>query len=314
MARQLRIEYSGAFYHVASRGNCRCAIFLSDDDRRYFLKCVRAACERFSCVIHVYCLMENHYHLFLETPRGKLSRIMHLINTSYSIYFNKKHGHCGHPFQGRYKAILVQAEEYARELAPYIHLNPVRVGIVDLPENYAWSNYRDYLGIVAPPPWTSTSFVLGLFGATQEEARRKYAEHVRWRLAQKFPSPLEEADSSGILGTPDFLKRFSQGFPAKECSAPDRELPQLRKLKPKPELSAVLAAAEGSLGHTNKYARKSAIFFSHKNAAYTLKELGEFYRISISAISQICRKMEKELRFNGSLVQAVQEIEKRLFG
>jgi len=316
MARQLRIEYGGAFYHVTSRGNGKCAIFLSGDDRYFFLKCLRDACERFSCVIHVYCLMGNHYHLFIETPRGNLSGIMHLVNTSYSIYFNHKHAHCGHPFQGRYKAILVQAEEYARDLAAYIHLNPVRAGITDSPESYPWSNYRDYLGIVQPPPWTTISFVLSFFGSKQAEARRKYAEYVLWRQAQKLPSPLDKLSPSGILGTQDFIERVKNNLKATECVGRDRELPQLRKLKPKPrpELSAVLAVTEEFLGPTNRYVKKCAVFLSHKNTAYTLRELGVFYRTSISSISQIYQKMDKELRFNESLSQAVQEIEKRLFG
>jgi hypothetical protein len=133
--------------------------------------------------------MENHYHLFMETPRGQISKIMHLINMRYSSYFNLKHARCGHTFQARFSAILVQAEEYARELAPYIHLNPVRAGIVNRPEDYVWSNYREYLGIAAPQPWTANSFVLRLFGASLADARNNYEEYVAWRLSQKLPSP-----------------------------------------------------------------------------------------------------------------------------
>jgi len=99
MARQLRIEYPGAFYHVTSRGNQKQPIFLQDDDRRYFLSRLDETHEKKDAVIHAYCLMENHYHLILETPRGNLSKIMHSINTAYTIYFNGRHSRCGHLFQ-----------------------------------------------------------------------------------------------------------------------------------------------------------------------------------------------------------------------
>ena len=127
MPRQLRIEYPGAFYHVYSRGNQKQPIFFSDDDRYYYLNILRQAHERLGCISHLYCLMDSHYHLTLETPDANLSQIMHFINSAYSVYLNKKHERCGHLFQGRFKAILVQADAYARTLATYIHGNPVRI-------------------------------------------------------------------------------------------------------------------------------------------------------------------------------------------
>jgi putative transposase len=130
MARPLRIEFPGAFYHVTSRGNERKAVFKSLRDREKFLSYLESATERYGAAIHVYCLMDNHYHLLLETPSGHLSKIMQHINGAYTTYFNTKRERPGHLFQGRYKAILVDADEYAKELSRYIHLNPVRAAIV----------------------------------------------------------------------------------------------------------------------------------------------------------------------------------------
>ncbi len=138
MARPLRITYPGAFYHITSRGNERKNIFKSQRDREQFLRYLESATERYGAKIHVYCLMSNHYHLLLETPLANLSQIMRHINGAYTTYFNIKRERAGHLFQGRYKAILVEMDEYAQELSRYIHLNPVRAGIAEMPEQYPW--------------------------------------------------------------------------------------------------------------------------------------------------------------------------------
>ena len=134
MARQIRIEFPNAFYHITSRGNEQRAVFQGLRDREKFLSYLESATTRYGAVIHVYCLMDNHYHLFIETPAGNLSQIMHHINGAYTSYYNKKHERSGHLFQGRYKAILVEADEYAKELSRYIHLNPVRAAKVKTPD------------------------------------------------------------------------------------------------------------------------------------------------------------------------------------
>ena len=131
MARPLRIAFPGAFYHVTARGNERKAVFKSIRDRQKFIEYLETATERYNAVIHAYCLMDNHYHLLLETPSGNLPQIMQHINGAYTTYFNLKRVRAGHLFQGRYKAILVEMDEYAKELSRYIHLNPVRAKLAE---------------------------------------------------------------------------------------------------------------------------------------------------------------------------------------
>ena len=138
MARPLRITYPGAFYHVTSRGNERKNVFKSKRDRVKFLEYLDSATKRYDAVIHAFCLMDNHYHLLLETPSGNLPQIMRHTNGAYTTYFNVKRERSGHLFQGRYKAILVDMDEYAKELSRYIHLNPVRAKMVKTPEEYEW--------------------------------------------------------------------------------------------------------------------------------------------------------------------------------
>jgi putative transposase len=314
MSRQVRIEFPGAFYHITSRGNQKQDIFLSDDDRYFFLNCLSGAYVKFGSLIHAYCLMDNHYHLFMETPGGNLSRVLHLINTTYAVYFNKRRERCGHPFQGRFKAILVQADRYARELVPYIHLNPVRAGITDHPEKFPWSNYLEYLGLMDSRPWTRTSLVLSCFGSQKDEARRRYAEYVLRRRSQEEVHPLDPAKSTGILGQPDFVECMRKSFRAADSSSSEREIPQLRKPKVKPDLGKITASAEVVLGAKNRLTKRIAIFVSHKNTDYTLRELGDYYHMSISAISEACRSTKKALPFNQSIVQAVIDVENRAFG
>lgn len=132
MARPLRLEFTGALYHVTARGNERRRIFLGngDDDRVTFLEVLGRTCERFHWICHAYCLMTNHYHLVVETPDANLSKGVRQLNGVYTRYVNRSHGRVGHLFQGRFKGILVERDSYLLELARYVVLNPVRARIV----------------------------------------------------------------------------------------------------------------------------------------------------------------------------------------
>jgi REP-associated tyrosine transposase len=309
VSRQLRIEYPGAFYHVTSRGNEKRTVFRTDGDFHYFIKCLRDAFDRFGSIIHVYCLMNNHYHLLIETPMGNLSSIMHLVNTSYTVYFNKTHERFGHLFQGRFKAILVQAEAYAQELGPYIHLNPVRAKLVNSAEQWPWSNYRAYRGDQDPEPWTSTSLILSLFSARPAEARRRYVEAVARRMTDRSWSPLKAAIPSGVLGDPQFVERIRQKYLTQNGQEEDRELPQLRKLKLKPQMQEVLELTSRFFGPKNRYARNAAIFVIHKNMDYRLREIAGFFELSVSGITEADRRFRKMMTSNETLSRLVRGIE-----
>lgn len=312
MARQLRIEYPGAFYHVYSRGNQKQAIFLSDEDRYYFLKALGDASTKFGVVFHGYCLMPNHYHLIAETLLAKLSKVMHLVNTTYTVYFNKKRMRCGHLFQGRFKSILIEVEAYAQELTRYIHLNPVRAGLAALPEDYFWSSYKEYIGSRKPYPWLNTSFILGRGGDHLEEARLSYATFVLAGIGKEPPDGYHESKRSGILGSPEFIDRIKAKYLANQFDSPDRERPQLRVLRTRIRLADLLAMTEKILGPPNRLVRSTAIYLSHRTADYTLEEIGDYYNMSISGISNARRRIQKELEQNEILIRAVQEIVKQL--
>ncbi|NLH77167.1 MAG: hypothetical protein GX465_09020 [Acidobacteria bacterium] len=312
MARRPRIEFPGAFYHVTSRGIRKQAIFGGDDDRTHFLNGLCKAHERFGVVIHVYCLMENHYHLFLQTPDGNLSRTMHLINFRYAHYFNREHAHCGHAFQSRFWATLVQAKEYAQEVAPYIHLNPVRAHIVERPEDYEWSNYREYLGTAPSRPWTESRFVLGLFGNSLDEARKAYREQVLARMMRGDPDPLAAARKTGILGNPDFVTLVTKAF-SKSAAQPERPS-QVRLSGPqnRPDMRVILKETESELGPRSRFVRNVAIYIGHTVTDHSVKTIGEFFSLGEPAVANVCRRMKRELEHNITLTRAVDEIVRRL--
>ena len=138
MSRPLRIEFPAAVYHVMNRGAAKQTTFHDSGDYQAFLDTVAEAHQRWAIEVFAYSLMRNHYHLCLRTPKGNLSRVMRHIDGIYTQRFNRRHGRDGTLFRGRYKAILVDADEYLLAVVRYIHLNAVEAGIVKLPEDYRW--------------------------------------------------------------------------------------------------------------------------------------------------------------------------------
>ena len=146
MARPLRVEYPGAIYHIVTRGNNRQKVFKNDQDRKIYLQKLADYCADKGVDLLCYCLLSNHIHLLLQTPRGNLSKTMQPLQISYTAYFNKKHRHSGHVFEQRYKAFLVDKDNYLLQVSRYIHLNPVKAEIAKNPRDYPWSSYRAYTG------------------------------------------------------------------------------------------------------------------------------------------------------------------------
>jgi len=166
MARPLRIEYEGAVYHVTSRGNARADIYLSDSDREMFIDVLEHVVERFGWVCHAYCLMDNHYHLMIETPQANLSRCMRQLNGMYTQRFNRAHQRVGHVFQGRFKAIVVDKDAYLLGLSRYIVRNPVAAGMVKRVGDWRWSSYAATVGVVQSPTFLDAAWLLSQYGSS----------------------------------------------------------------------------------------------------------------------------------------------------
>ena len=310
MARQVRIEYPGAFYHVFSRGNQKQPIFLTDEDRYFFLKCLRDAHEKFGMIVHAWCLMPNHFHLILEAPLGNLSRMMHFLITSYTIYFNNKHKRHGHLFQGRFKSVLIEVVTYAQELSRYIHLNPVRAGIVERPDKYPWSSYGCYRGEARRERWLETDVILRLFNDQPEKARKAYIDYVTQGIGEETPDSIKLSGKRGILGSEAFIARIKREHLGEEGRKPDREKPQLRMLRNKPDLLRILSLSKQALGPTNRMAVPIAILISHTCTDMKLKEIGEVFSLSISGVSNACSRARSAIARSAPLARLAEELEK----
>lgn len=203
MARPLRIEYPGAVYHITSRGNEKRDVYEDDQDRERFLSILRHVEERYNWFCHAYCLMDNHYHLIVETPDGNLSLGMRQLNGVYTQAFNKRHNRVGHLFQGRYKAILIQKDSYLLEVCRYVVLNPIRAGMVEKPEDWKWSSYRATTGKEKAHSCLTVDWILGQFNTTRENAMLEYKQFVSFGIGGE--AIWINVKGQSILGTDEFV-------------------------------------------------------------------------------------------------------------
>lgn len=309
MARPLRISYPGAFYHVTSRGNERKAVFKSSGDREKFLEYLSTASLRYDARVHAYCLMDNHYHLLLQTPSGNLPEIMHHINGAYTTYFNVKRDRAGHLFQGRYKAILVEIDGYAKELSRYLHLNPVRAKIVHAPEEYPWSSYRDYIGMRRPLDWLYRDFILGCFDAEVSKAQDRYRDFVTALVDQAYASPMEAVLGSALLGGADFISFIKKNYLSRR--KPDKDLPALKQLEDRVSVKTICVEVEAAFSGQKRLARSIQIYLFQKYARRKLKDIGAHFGIRESGVCQAVRRVAERMKVDQRLKEEIETIEKR---
>ncbi|MGI8435431.1 MAG: transposase [Chthoniobacterales bacterium] len=216
MPRPLRVEYPGAIYHVMNRGDRREAIFLDEQDRATFLRTLCQACEKTGWQPQAWCLMSNHFHLVVETPRGNLVAGMKWLLGTYTQRFHRRHPGGGHLFQGRYKAQVIDADTpgYLRTACDYVHLNPARARLVgegELLQTWLWSSYPDYLR--APrfrPPWLRTDRLFGEHGILRDDGRgrEEFAARTEAQRTQCDEQALASLRRGWRLGAEDFLDRL----------------------------------------------------------------------------------------------------------
>ncbi len=199
MPRVPRVDIPGALYHVIDRGNERRNIFRTNHDRRDFLQRLsKLACQG-ALRLFAYCLLDNHFHLLVESTEKRLGHAMGRLLTGYVVAYNLRHNRIGHLFQGRFRAPLCDSDSYLLELIRYIHLNPVRAGIVDAPEDYRWSTHRAYVGR-AHFPGLETEPVLSQFHHDQHQARHLFDEFVNQGIAEGARPDLTGRCREAILG------------------------------------------------------------------------------------------------------------------
>ena len=282
LARPLRIEFPGALYHLTSRGNCRLDVVIDRVDRLKFFELLAQCVDRYAWRCHAYCLMDNHYHLVIETGEPTLARGMRHLNGCYTQAFNRRHGRVGHVFQGRYRAILVQAESYLLELSRYVVLNPVRAGMTHKAEQWPWSSYRATAGLVEQPNWLYTKSLLSLFGSNKTRCAKAYQQFISKGKGQ--PSPWQYLRNEVYLGSEEFVENM-------QCKMADGT--KLRGI-PKIQYGPVKRPIDWYFNRHNS--RDQAVLIAYKSGHYTQQAIGDYLNLSHTTISGIIRAHDVQLK------------------
>jgi putative transposase len=288
MARQLRIEYPGAFYHVMARGNAQQDIFIDDGDRRAFLALISQAHERHAFEVHAYVLMSNHYHLLLRTPRGEISNGMRDINARYSQCFNRRWSRVGHLFQGRFKALIIDSDRYLLTLNRYIHQNPVAAGLANHAWAYAWSSCPAFVGEAIAPVWLNLSMVLERFRSVKD---------YKGFLDEKMEvDPIRASIGQTVLGSEDFLEGMRSK--ARELLVSRKGIANRLDLVGQPPMASIEAAVpsllerlkiDGARGRPISRAGVTA-YLLREYAGYPIVDIARRLSLTNSAVmNAICR-------------------------
>ncbi len=319
MTRPLRVQYAGAVYHVTARGNERQAIFRADADRERFLGVLARAVERYRLIIHAYVLMENHYHVLLETQEANLALAIRHLNGVYTSAFNRIHDRVGHLFQGRYKAIIVEKESYLVELSRYIHLNPVRVRQPNPLMRYPWSSYWDYIGTRRPPGWLRLEEVLGPFGGLSPMARQTYRRFVEEGARTGVARPWDQVVGQAVLGREGFVKAIQKRIEEQGLSD-EREVAGRRHLAPRPSWSTIVQLvhemepelAALTFGVRSDPVHALSVYLARECGGISLKDLARRTGKTLSTLSDTARRVAQRRRQSQAWDEALEQIEQAI--
>ncbi len=310
MARRPRIEYENAFYHVTARGNARGRIYRDDFDREMFLSVVSEAYDRFGFIIHAFVLMNNHYHFLIETPEPNLSASMRHINGIYTQLYNKRHKTVGHVFQGRYKAIVVDRDEYYLSLVRYVHRNPL---CTKRPVPLQEFKYSGHMAILDKnwadkwKKWYDRDIVLKEFGKKEITAVKNYLAYVHEEKGKS--NPFENLVGGYALGGRKFADWLWENF-IDEDEKDASEVSGIQALRPKTEPKKILSVIEkvskvraadifvdGRFQKSSGRMRGLALYIMNKHTSMTQKEIGEQCGgLSSKAVSQTVRRFAQLLQ------------------
>lgn len=310
MPRPKRIHYEGAVYHVTSRGNERRKIVMDDADRWMFVRLLGEMVEENQVLCHAWVLMDNHYHLLLETPAANLSAAMKHLNAFYTQRFNKKHRRVGHLFQGRYKALVVEKVSYLKELCRYVVLNPVRARMVKHPKDWKWSSYRATVGLEKPEPWLEVDWILGQFGKERKRAQMAYRRFAEEGMGKK-ESPWDELYSRVYLGSEKFLDHVHEvGQKHKHLDVPKYQK-QVVKAEPEGILRKVAKTYGEKVeellrpGRKKAESRDVAVYLLKKESGLSLREIGKRLGIGATAAGNRWTKIKERLKEDKELASKI---------
>lgn len=315
MARQWRIEFPGALYHLLSRGNGGQDIFYTDFDRTLFINLLEELVQRFNIEIYAYVLMSNHYHLLLKTLDPNLSKVMQWFGTTYTRKFNLNHHTNGHLFQGRFKSIIVENDVYLLRLSCYIHRNPVRAGLVDRLADYPWSSYPFYGYKKKSPGWLNTGTILDYLSG--DDSHQAYRKKMR-EYAKENHSIWEDVKYGLIYGSQDFVEKLKGRFLADKKN---NELPQHNRLLREFDPGLFLTKAGRILGldieavrnakkmrDSDKEKRDLLIYFLCKTGRFSNQKIGDLFKLTYSSISKSVKAINDKIGVEQRLKDQYQEL------
>ena len=322
MARPLRIEYPGAWYHVMNRGRRRETIFHTPKEYEAFLDLVGKCFELFELEVHAYSLLPNHYHLLVRTPRGNLSRAMRHLDGVYTQKFNRRYGAEGTVFRGRYKAILVDRDSYAMELVRYIHRNPMTAGLEKKVGGHQWTSHRYYHQKEGRPGWLKREFVLRYFGKREKEALGRMDAFVKEEPSEEIMKRMGGVNWPAVLGGEKFKEWVKEKYLGRRLD--EKGVPQLRELLRHQKIGHLKELARERWGcgpdlwqkvrrGRENPKRRAMIYASRRFLKATGWEISEaFGGIGHGAISMQCRSAEQEIREKKGCCADVQDLERAL--
>lgn len=312
MARPLRLSFEDAVYHITVRGHRKENIFYSERDKIVFLDKMNETFEKYSFICCAYCLMNNHYHLFIKTPLANLSEGMHYLNSSYANWFRTKYKLVGSVFQGRYKSLLVDEDNYGVVLSAYIHLNPLRAGIVKQIEEYSWSSFLSYIGAEKPVvERLDTLLILHQFGNNLKEAKKKYKDFVLNNA--DIENPLRHSFKGAAVGDGDFIEEVKEKI---KSIGIKREIKETKFwegyriediIEGFSECFDVEKEKAFSRERGNSY-RQLAIYLIKRYTSLSLKEIGNLFNVDYTTVSCASRRFREKIKKDRMSLNMLKEI------
>lgn len=324
MARPLRIQFAGAYYHVMCRGNGKQIIFRSDHDRQKFMALLAESSEMYSVRLHAYILMDNHYHILIQTLKPNCAEFMHRLNVYYAGWFNHQHNTCGHLYQGRYKAIIIDADNYLLEVSRYLHLNPVRSALAATKDaqrqwlrasSYRWSSLSGYVQRAKMRKFVYYDQILSMIGG-----RRQYARFITEGIKTDVGNPLADIKYGLLLGDDAFVKILRA-----ECieEGSRQEQPSFRELiveniEPRRVIECVAAVygvdtKEILNYYGNGEIRGVTCELLYRYSGVTQTEIGKLLGgISYSGVSRLRKRLQSKLQTSQKARMKYNEAENRL--
>jgi REP element-mobilizing transposase RayT len=324
MARPLRIQYPDAVYHVTCRGNEKQNIFRDDSDRSRFLQLLNQSVNIYTVKLHSYVLMNNHFHLLVETPLANLSEFMRHFNIAYIGYFNRRYNRVGHLYQGRFKAIIVDKDTYLSVLSRYIHLNPVRIKALEKAEPkekyqrlvlYPWSSLAGYLSKRKKQHFVEYKLVLADYGGDTDRARKSYRKALLEEMVQGR-NIHDQIIGQTVLGGEEFIGWLKGTFLSEEK---DREAPAhraIRRHRSQEKIIDVVVRKTGMMLEGIKKEkgplRQILMDLLHRQGGMTNPEIGRLFGVDYSSVSQERKRLRHQLEKDRKLSSLQRDIEREM--